>query len=797
MPRQRNKNNGDNKPLAKEVIKDNITLQQDDIRKQVSLDAHKEWYKEEYLKQWKFNKLSLIAKTKIDPENGSLKRINTISSLKYSFYYNIMDTIVVVFKLYDIQSRKETNYGSLFCEIYDNITAAKKQYIDPNAVVEHIAFLYYSAAPSFNSCDGEYRPRFSSYNTYLKCRQMFPDIWNDLENYINRIRVRREWSLYTSFYYPKMEQEARNMEVEYAVKSEALAATILAITWFHTIYEEYVGISKAHTNENFKEIFLGNGLKDDLEFMKSIIKKHGEERIDYFRAYLNTVIKNFRNQEQFINCGYKMIPLNIKEVQDPLKLRYKPWREFFISNRCNDLVINSICPSYSIILDWMYIKNARKGLFDNASQYNRMKHSELAKDILHTLYEAQRNTYFAVEGTEEVLKNASSIKQWISSKFKKLNEKIEDPINYSIEEIIMSEVTLAFVSEYVGVTFSDILSMIQKSKVFDSHLGHPFKDSGYDYFAKYMFEICYGLLCINSKLGVIHGDFHLNNATIGSLYYGNSEIVANKNKHNKVVYVLDDDLQLVFPNNTYFGCIIDFSRSILNPNMADIFNDKSLPPTYQLITNQEKFKASEVNSLLTLYIQLFPGKIKQKEELVVIFKNHFEAVFRLLTCIDLYMFTIRLNRMFVKVEIGVSKKVIELIEKLNRLAEYYITTEMNNLINEPEKYAKKIVDGEYPIFTIIRKCFGEYNDGAIYKDLGLITDIYCYNNNFKYSLDHYDTFPDFYKYAKYVDPETKKLVDIPKVEQVRRDMRLAVEKSKIKNLDMMNYIAMRHMKKIL
>jgi hypothetical protein len=600
---KKDKDNNDDKNDDTAHAQSKLKEQVSNIQNDIPIEKHKQWFQDEYMKQWQCQKLATLSTAKIDPTHGSLVRMGALSIMKYMFNYNTMDTIIVVFKLYDTPHRKETNYGSVFCEIVDNMTPEHKSHLMPDAIVEHVAFTFFSAAPSFNSCDGEYRPRFSNYNSYLRAKRDYHDIWTDLEAYVHRIRVRREWSLYASYFYPKLEQESRNIEVEYAVKSETLPVMILIITWFHAIYEELVGISKAHTNENFKAIFLGDDLADDIEFMKSMIKKFGEQQIDDFRAHLHHTSKNFRQIKQYVHCGYKMIPLNIKEVQDPLKIRYKPWREYFISNRCNDLVINSICPSYSIILDWMYIKNARKGLFDNVSQYNRMKHSELAKDILQTLYEAQRNTYFAVEGTEEVIKTPATIKQWISSKFKKLNEKIEDPINYSIEEIIMSEVTLAFVSEYVGATMSDILSMIQKSKIFDAFLGHPFRDVGYDYFAKYMFDICYGLLCINSKFGVIHGDFHLNNATIGSLYHGDAEIVANKNKVNKVAYILDDDLQLVFPNNTYFGCVIDFSRSILNPSMSDVFKDKSLPLNYQLVSNQDKFKASEVNSLLTLYIQ--------------------------------------------------------------------------------------------------------------------------------------------------------------------------------------------------
>ena len=450
-----------------------------------------------------------------------------------------------------------------------------------------------------------------------------------------------------------------------------------------------------------------------------------------------------------------------------------------------------------------------------------MKYSELAKDIVHILYEAQRNTYFASENVFNINKTDNQIKQWINTKFKKLSEKIGDPINYSIEEIIMSEVTLAFAGEYVGRTYADILSIIPNSKIYDSLIGKPFSSEGYHYIAKYMFEICYNLYCLNTKLSIIHGDLHLNNATIGPLYYPilsedknhiNDEIMIssvnikkdiNKGiktiKDPKVVYVIDDANQYVFPNNGYFSCIIDFSRSIINPDNYQIFKDESLPVVYQLVKDEDKFKSNEINMLLNLYIQLFPNKIKQKEELVVLFKNHFDAVFKLLTCIDIYMFSIRLMRMLNQSKFPINKKSIDLVEKINRLAESFIATEMNYLIND-NTYAKKILADDYPLLTIMKKCFPEYLDGHVYHtgkhQIGTITDIYIANNELKYSINKYDTFPEVMKYIKYTDPTTGKLIENKDITKKRKDNREEYEQSKLHNLEMVNYIAMRHSQKL-
>jgi hypothetical protein len=189
---------------------------------------------------------------------------------------------------------------------------------------------------------------------------------------------------------------------------------------------------------------------------------------------------------------------------------------------------------------------------------------------------------------------------------------------------------------------------------------------------------------------------------------------------------------------------------------------------------------------------MFPHKIKYKDELIVLFKNHYEAVFRLMTCVDLYMFTIRLSRLLKQTN-GVGNKCINLVDKINKLSEQYIATEFNKLISD-NKYSSVILEQNYPIMDIIKKCFVEYIDGAAFKNIGTVTDIFCYQNEMKYSLDKYELFPPIMKYSKY--RSNGKLVDIKPIDERRKKVREAYEKMKIQNLEMVNYIALRHSQKI-
>jgi hypothetical protein len=722
-----------------------------------------------------------------DYNEGMIKRALALSTIKNMVLDNSMSASVVMFKLHDGSTRKECNYATLFCndasKFSDKVLSMMFQY-DPPKFGNALLF-YISTSPSLISCDGEYRGRLIRYTDLLRAKTAFPNLWDELDNYVSKIRIKRDWSIYANYYTPQADRyKIVNTDLEQVVKNELLPNTLLIMSWFQTIYNELIGLTETHINPVFKEILLEN-YADDVEYVKALIKKYGEADIERFKIAISTIIHPIfgSDKKRYVPFGFKMIPLNVSEVQRPFDLKYKPWREYFIANKCSDLVANQIAPGFSVMGPYYYIRNSKKGLYDNKSQYERLKNSELARDILHTLYEAQRGTYFASSNLKAVSKTSEQIKQWISAKFKKLSSAINEPINYAIDEIIVSDITFIMASEHVGRTVADSITLLQQNKALDANLGKPFTDAGYDYFAKYMFEVCYGLLTLNKRIGVIHGDFHLNNATIGYLY-------PNTVTDARVAYFVDADSPFIFPNNGYFSCVIDFSRSLVDPDRYEELSDPSLPNTHKMVKDVDRFISSEISTLLSLYIQLFPSKAKQREELLVLFKKYYPAVFKLLTCMDLYMFSIRLGRLLRQMENSVSKKALDLIDKINRRSEIYIATDMNNLLNDPEVQSTKILREPYPIETIIRKCFGEYVNGAVYKKKGVITDCYNIDNPFKYSLSHYDTFPECVQTTKYYDKGTLK--EVSEITKLRSEARHAYERSIKDNYETMKYLGSRY-----
>jgi hypothetical protein len=96
---------------------------------------------------------------------------------------------------------------------------------------------------------------------------------------------------------------------------------------------------------------------------------------------------------------------------------------------------------------------------------------------------------------------------------------------------------------------------------------------------------------------------------------------------------------------------------MINPESYENLIDPSLPGNLKPIDDYNKFETNEMQNFLQWYLQLFPNKAKHKEELVVMFKNNQTAVFKLLTCMDLYMFTTRFIALLNQQEFVMNKKM--------------------------------------------------------------------------------------------------------------------------------------------
>ena len=725
------------------------------------------WYKKYFLDNYlTFNTSKDVKDNLLDKSNkflnGSFNRINNIYTFAYLLNIDIVNTICITFKLKEMSTDKDVIFSFGYFNYEKNMN--KKN-----------LYKYFTIGGSYISKDGEYRLSFLNYNNIVEIKEnpKTRNIFYDFKMYLKNNLSDRGLIITKDFFYPIDEKKTLEVEMEYY--SFELQYDLLTMTWLELMLKIYYNIVENHINDKFKYIFF-KYKKEDFEFFNSRIKNYDKNNLIILRRLCNNILHNKLNKKNTLKIGQKIIPLTISEAQKPFNIKFKPWREYMISIHLSDYVINNISAGFFLTNSWFYIKNSRKGLFDNDIQFKKMKRSEIALQITELLNRAQLYTYDSIIDKTGI--SSHDVDSWISNKFKELSNKIQDPIDYAKQDIIMSNVALCMISEYVGRTLWDFMLLSKSSTYYNNLVGCPFSKKGYPYFAKYMFELCYNLYAINSISGIIHGDLHLNNVTINTIKYGDIEI-----QNPQVLYVISDDFQYIFPSKHYNLCLIDFSRSIILPHKIEKIKDSFLPKTYEILNEIEEFQKDQVERLLCIYMNYTSDNINKKNELRVLFTNKFEAVFKLLTSIDLYSITSKMIKSFKikdkKIPIP-DKYCLNLLNKLNKYANQFITVEMNKLINDP-KYEQVILEMENPIFTIIKLCFYEFDVNN--RKIGNIIDIYNVNNDMKYSINKLSDFP---RYIKELNSATQQY-------DLKNDIieRKKFEKEKLNRLKIVNYISKR------
>ena len=224
--------------------------------------------------------------------------------------------------------------------------------------------------------------------------------------------------------------------------------------------------------------------------------------------------------------GQKIIPMYSNEASNYKNIEYSVWRELYISNLCAELVINNISPSFSIIESWFLIQNSHASLFDNIAMYDKHAHAKIAHKISEDIFDVNKYTY----------NNNNKRNGFINEKFGKLSNKLINSVNYIEEKLDLSDVSICFQMEYLGRTWKDMPYLaltVDRSQITDLF-------SNYNVFAKIMFDYIYALLCMNVKVGILHGDLHLNNATFYKVFDIERDPKGKKLDNPLVVYILND-----------------------------------------------------------------------------------------------------------------------------------------------------------------------------------------------------------------------------------------------------------------
>lgn len=759
------------------------------------------------------------------PNEGSIPRFAYTRTLKTGFRLVPTEVITTAFKLTDPSILgSEIIYGFMYTNLKKNISSGI--YIGTERLVHQI----YCTSASLLSRDGEYRQRMNPVFTITKIITEFQDLWNDIEEYVNKKIEKYKWNIFTECFYPKDELKEYSEELETDIVSRRFDIIFLVACWFLEWSNIIRNIKINHTNRLYKSIMRFKDkeeVEETYKFYENINNKYGPATVYMLYNNLSCFTPSVTiGRESQMKIGQKIIPLNLSEIQNPFNIRYKPWREYLILEKIQDFVINNICSGVPLLGDYFYIKNARKTLFDNFVQYMKLEHSEQAIAIARKLIDAQRSTFKPKSMDMHINSNYSTpskrnenliksykeydsdvqdpdsfkeIEEWLSGKFRLLYEKISDPVEYAREEIIMSEIAIVFISEYTGRTFYDALNLTISNENYRENTGNMYEN--YDIWSKYIFELIYTLYCLNSLEGIIHGDLHLNNFTLHPLYFAKRSETQDYSK-TYMIYALDKNHFYAFPSRNYHTVVIDFSRAIIRPSMLDKFenfeiqNAKKLKSELKdriiLIKPEERaeFFYEQIIRIIKLYEEHFPDFIAtKKSQMSILLLNNFDLLFPILGGWDTYM---SINNMMLYFKrVAIDKKYpdqFKLLEDILAICENDLTTIMEKYLDNPKSISLSSI--QYTNRKILDSCFKKYSlitptsnsvDEFIKKNE--ILDISYYENKRLYGLVTFDTFSDVTKYIKVIDDkgEVTELSLSPMIKGIRQD----IEKERIKAL---NYI---------
>ena len=666
-------------------------------------------------------------------KNLTINNLDTnkyINSLIINNDFNLLksDTIITIFQL--VKNEKSINFGFL----YGNI----------NKKTNMIDNLFIMLSLSSISKDGEYKHRLIKYK-YIDEILKNP-ILKKVYSYIYKNFINNEFELSFSIY----NLHSKKIKKEYSklLSNNIMILKSLTIIWYIEIYMKIKNNNILFINQESFNLLCSS--RDDIYYQK-LFNDHKTEIINSipFIAYYN---ENTR-----LEIGQKLLPFNYNQLKEYNHLIHFQWKELLINRIINSLIHNNISSCFSLFIDWVLITNGDKKIYNNDEIYKKINYSDQIKNILNLLYVVKSNL---IKLNNQFEKNKI---------ITKLENKLQSIINETQSNILMSNVSLCFFSEYSGKTLFNHLTLLNNNYV-NPLLGNLF--TNFDLFNKYIFEIIYSLYSLNLK-GIIHGDLHLNNITFSLtnkiddnsyILYDlnnnfNSNILNYINKYpnisnssntttnpsnivNSPVSIeslSNDDLTkknmmlnncYIFKHNGYFPCIIDYSRSFILLKLIDtsIIEINNTKVRRKYIKNETKRIVNELNKIFPNYIKNNGHKLK------FLLKNkNFNILFIYFSAYDTFTFItnllIYMKKTNLASNIEVNPKIIELLTKISKKSYKYL----EEILNE-ENYSSQIKH-QFPNYLILKEFFSKSESTKLDLNKNITNYFSLVNINTYYSIN--------------------------------------------------------------
>jgi len=476
---------------------------------------------------------------------------------------------------------------------------------------------YISISSTFQSTDGEYRARFIWYPAFVRAYGTITSELGKLEEIIlstlGRNFINIDASVFSGF-------AGMKERVIQTISDQNILIRILVAALLLDSKRIQDGTISTHTNTTYVDTIgaiwdliskeIGLLLKDPKILTALVTFRNGGDETSILR----------------LQCGQKIIPLTIREVLQTGDINYAAWREQYISQQCSDLVINGVSPNFPLYNNHSYISGTDKRIFENRAMHKKYYYS----DIVQHRRQGPEQTVLADDTGEDSQNDGDAPRE------KYVNSGIE----YAESFLLISPTVLLSTGEYVDITLSSLPLIIRRSHGISPTSMALFSNE--DMFAALLFHLCYGAHVLHERAGIIHSDLHLNNMTYfwfnptWVLETDSSELYTQRISDPVIAFIAGDRGEIdtyILPHIDGFGCLIDFSRSLIGPS-----HFQRLEKEFGKIYTHSFYKDQTERVIRTLkyYFPILFEDETNEIKVRVWLTRDFSQAFSILTAIDYY-----------------------------------------------------------------------------------------------------------------------------------------------------------------
>ncbi len=657
--------------------------------------------------------------------------VTNIQLLKYAYAIGKTDVLAVCLKVTLDGISSIYAYVYFQCEQGDTTPSALR----PRFVCH---------GPTFKSQDGEYRRRVIVWLQFERLFVKYADVFAKIEALVVQKMKAARLTFQVDSFFP-IGCAVGEDKVNEFIDNQRLPIKLFVMCWAHDFFNIHEKIAENHMSPAYQQIIYQ---ADDIPIFNEIVKTMTRSR--YMAMVSRCASFKIDPDESDYNlndmsCGQKITPLSAIEAVKTDDINFNVWREIYIANLTSNLVLNLISPSFPFINNWFYIQNAHGGLFENLAMHEKYTHSAVASDISRQLQDLDKFNYVKADRDEGA----------ISSKFFRLSKSIHRSIIYADSDIKLTDLAVCVTSEYVGRTMRDLPTIVNHTQTTpDFNQGYIRTFTDISTFSRHMFEFIYAFYCMNSKIGIIHGDIHMNNATIFPLYtmMAKDKVIIEAS----VLYIVGQQCY-VFPHTGLFSMIIDFSRAVVGDSTR---LEHEFGPRYA-----EMYFIEQRLRVLQLIYNYFPKFVsKYRDQIEGLILTNFPLVFKAITVVDTFVIMsnvlamFALDNTFVTEQVKIAPGAHKLLKAIIARSETLFVDNMQALI---DRKVTSVDELEWPNLTIIRELFADnvMDPADIIENAIQIVDVFNHNNDMKWDIEDYDTWGPLLSVDK--ELELRKKFDLP------------------------------------